>query len=84
MGFAEAPRAGVAQAVERGLLGDWKCPEAVGVPLLREYRIVYDPVLASTEQAELPKPGDEPAPEPPHTITRSGIKVYQGWPTMSW
>jgi hypothetical protein len=42
-------------------------------------RIVYDTVLASAEQAELPMPVDEPVPEPPYTFTRSSIKVYQDW-----
>jgi len=77
--FAETPKEAVAQAVVRGLVGDWEHPEAIEVPLPKGYRIIYDPLVASAEQAELPMSVEEPAPEPPHIITRSGIKVYEDW-----
>jgi hypothetical protein len=31
------------------------------------------------EQAELPLSLDEPQPDKPHTVTRSGVKVYDDW-----
>ncbi len=77
--FAETPEEAVAQAIERELVGDWEYPEAVEVPLPRGYRIIYDPQLGSMGQAELPLSVDEPEPDKPHTITRSGVKVYDDW-----
>jgi hypothetical protein len=77
--LAETPEEAAAQAIERGLVGDWEHPEAVEVPLPKGYRIIYDPLAASAEQTELPIPVGEPALEPPHTITRSGVKVYVDW-----
>lgn len=77
--FAKTSEAAVAQAIERGLVGDWEAPEAIEVPLPKGYRIVYDPLVGSMEQAELPLSVDEPEPDKPHTITRSGVKVYDDW-----
>lgn len=77
--FAETPEEAVAQAIERGLVGNWEAPEAVEVPLPKGYRITYDLLVGSMEQAELPLPVDEPEPDKPHTITRSGVKVYDDW-----
>jgi hypothetical protein len=77
--FANTPQEAVVQAIERGLVGDWEDPQAIHVPLPKGYRIVYDPVLASVEQIELPLSIDAPTLGPPHTITRSGIKVYEDW-----
>ena len=77
--FANTPQEAVVQAIERGLVGDWEDPQAIQVPLPKGYRIVYDPVLASVKQIELSLSIDAPAPGPPHTITRSGIKVYENW-----
>jgi len=37
------------QAIERELVGDWEYPEAVEVPLLKGYRISYDPRVDATE-----------------------------------
>jgi len=76
--FAASPEDAVAQAVERGLVGDWERPDAIDVPLPPGYYLAYDPLLAA-EQPELPLPLDEPEPEKPHTITRSGVKVYDDW-----
>jgi hypothetical protein len=77
--FAETPEDAIAQAIERELVGGWEYPEAVEVPLPKGYRIIYDPLVGSMEQAELPLSVDEPQPDKPHTITRSGIKVYDDW-----
>jgi len=77
--FAETPEEAVAQAIERGLVGDWEAPEAIEVPLPKGYRIVYDPLVGSMEQTELPLSIDKPEPDKPHTITRSGVKVYHDW-----
>jgi hypothetical protein len=77
--FAKTPEEAVAQVIERGLVGDWEAPEAIEVPLPKGYRIVYDPLIGSMEQTELPLSVDEPEPDPPHTITRSGVKVYHHW-----
>jgi hypothetical protein len=77
--FAETPEEAVAQAIERGLVGDWEAPEAIEVPLPKGYRIIYDPLLGSMEQTGLPLSVNEPEPDKPHTITRSGIKVYHDW-----
>ena len=76
--FAASPEEAVAQAIERKLVGDWEAPEAIEVPLPRGYRLVYDP-LAAAEQSELPLPSTSPEPEKPHTITPSGVKVYENW-----
>jgi hypothetical protein len=77
--FAKTPEQAIAQAIEQGLVGDWEAPLAVLVPLPKGYRIVYDRLDGAMEQAELPLPIDEPAPDEPHTISRSGIKVYDDW-----
>lgn len=77
--FAETPEEAVAQAVEWGLVGDWEAPEAIEALLPKGYRIIYDPLVGSMEQAELPLSVDEPEPDKPHTITRSGVKVYHDW-----
>jgi hypothetical protein len=77
--FAETPEEAVAQAVEQGLVRPWETPQAVEVPLPKGYRIIYDPQLGSMEQAELPLSLDEPEPDKPTTITRSGVKVYDDW-----
>jgi hypothetical protein len=77
--FAETPEEAVAQAIERGLVGDWEAPEAIEVPLPKGYRIIYDPLLGSMEQTRFPLSVNEPEPDKPHTITRSGIKVYHDW-----
>ena len=76
--FAASPDQAVAQAIERKLMGDWEAPEAIEVPPPRGYRLVYDP-LAAAVQSELPLPPTPPAPEKPHTITPSGVKVYDDW-----
>jgi hypothetical protein len=77
--FAETPEAAIAQALERGLVGAWEHPEAVEVPLPKGYRIIYDPLVGSMEQGELPLSLEEPHHEPPYTITPSGVKVYDDW-----
>jgi hypothetical protein len=77
--FAEKPEEAMAQAIERGLINPWETPLAVEVPLPKGYRIIYDPLVGSMEQAELPLSLDEPEPDKPHTITRSGVKVYDDW-----
>jgi hypothetical protein len=77
--FAETPEEAIAQAIERGLARPWETPKAVEVPLPKGYRIIYDPLVGSMEQAELPLSLDEPEPDKPHTITRSGVKVYDDW-----
>lgn len=76
--FATSPEEAVAQAIKRGLVGDWEAPDALEVPLPPGYRLVYDP-LAAAEQPELPLPLTPPGPDKPHTITKSGIKVYDDW-----
>lgn len=76
--FATSPEEAVAQAVERGLVGDWEVPEAVEVPLPPGYYLAYDPLLAA-QQPELPLPLAEPEPDRPHAITSSGVKVYDEW-----
>jgi hypothetical protein len=77
--FAETPEEAIAQAIQRGLARPWETPKAVEVPLPKGYRIIYDPLVGSMEQAELPLSVDEPEPDRPHTITRSGVKVYDDW-----
>ena len=91
--FARSPQEAVAQAIERGLVGDWEAPDAVEVPLPRGYRLVYDP-LAAVEQSELPLPPTSEESEKPYTISSSGVKVYDDWrdnivvdadaPPLSW
>ena len=76
--FASSPEEAVAQAVERGLVGSWEAPYAVEVPLPPGYYLAYDPLLTA-EQPALPIVLDEPEPDKPHTITRSGVKVYDDW-----
>ncbi|MDY7079081.1 MAG: hypothetical protein SXV54_19375 [Chloroflexota bacterium] len=76
--FATSPEEAVAQAVECNLVGDWEMPDAVEVPLPPGYYLAYDPLLAA-EQPELPLPPAAPEPEKPHTITSSGVKVYDDW-----
>jgi hypothetical protein len=76
--FAFSSEEAVAQAVERGLVGDWEAPDAVEVALPRGYRLKYDPLLA-VEQPELPLSFAPPEPEPPHVITSSGVKVFDDW-----
>jgi hypothetical protein len=77
--FAETPKDAIDQAIEQGLVGEWEDPHAVHVPLPKGYRIVYDRLEGSTEQAKLPLDIDPPAPDKPHTITTSGMKVYDNW-----
>jgi len=77
--FATTPDEAVAQAIERSLVGDWEAPEAVEVPLPTGYRLVYDPAMAAM-QAELPLPSTISEVEKPHTVTASGVKVYDAWP----
>ena len=77
--FAKTPEQAIAQAIEQGLVGDWEAPLAVHVPLPKGYRIVYDRLEGAMEQAELPLLVDEPEPDKSHTISRSGIKVYDNW-----
>jgi hypothetical protein len=76
--FASSPEEAVAQAVERGLVGSWEAPYAAEVPLPPGYYLAYDPLLAA-EQPALPIVLDEPEPDKPHIITRSGVKVYDDW-----
>jgi hypothetical protein len=57
----------------------WSSLEISEAPLPRGYKIIYDPLVASMIQAELPLTLEEPTPEPPHIITRSGVKVYDDW-----
>ena len=76
--FATPPEEAVAQAIERNLVGNWEMPDAVEVPLLPGYYLAYDPLLAA-EQPALPLSLDEPEPEKPHSITSSGVKVYDDW-----
>lgn len=77
--FAETPEEAIAQAIEQGLARPWETPQAVEVPLPKGYWIIYDPLVGSMQQAELPLSVDEPEPDRPHTITRSGVKVYDDW-----
>jgi len=76
--FATSPEEAVAQAIERGLVGEWEAPYPIEVPLPPGYYLAYDPLLAA-EQPALPIALDEPEPDKPHTITRSGVKVYDDW-----
>jgi len=76
--FASSPEEAVAQAVERGLVGSWEAPYAAEVPLPPGYYLAYDPLLAA-EQPALPMVLDEPEPDRPHTISSSGVKVYDDW-----
>jgi hypothetical protein len=77
--FAETPEEAIAQAIEQGLARPWETPQAVEVSLPKGYRIIYDPLVGSMEQAKLPLSIDEQEPDRPHTITRSGVKVYDDW-----
>jgi len=77
--FAETEEEAVARALDQDLVKFWDQPAAVEVPLPKGYRLIYDSLLGSMAQAELPLPAPEPTPEPPHTITRSGTKVYEDW-----
>ena len=76
--FASSPEEAVTQAIERGLVGEWEAPYPVEVPLPPGYYLAYDPLLVA-EQPALPIVLDEPEPDKPHTITRSGVKVYDDW-----
>jgi hypothetical protein len=76
--FATSPEEAVAQAIEREMVGSWETPIATEVPLPPGYYLAYDPLLAA-EQPALPMTLDEPKPDKPHTITRSGVKVYDDW-----
>jgi hypothetical protein len=76
--FATSPDEAVAQAIKRELVGSWETPSAIEVPLPPGYYLAYDPLLAA-EQPELPIALDEMEPDKPHTITRSGVKVYDDW-----
>jgi hypothetical protein len=76
--FASSPEEAAARAVERGLVGSWEAPDAVEVPLPAGYYLAYDPPLAA-KQPELPLSLTLPEPDKPHTITRSGVKVYDDW-----
>ena len=60
--FAETPEDAVACVLERKLIGAREMPKAVEVPLPKGYQIIYNPVLASMEQAELPLLVDGPPP----------------------
>jgi hypothetical protein len=77
--FAETPEEALAQALEQELIKPWDEPEVIETPLPKGYRIIYDALVGSMTQAELPLPLPEPEPEPAHTITRSGTKVYDDW-----
>lgn len=77
--FANTPEEAVAQAIERGLVGAWEYPEASEIPLPKGYRLIYDPLVGAMGQAELPLSLEAPPPEPAHTLTRSGVKVYDDW-----
>jgi hypothetical protein len=91
--FASSPEEAVAQAIEHGLVGSWEAPDAIEVPLPPGYYLAYDPLLAA-EQPELPLSLTAPEPDKPHTITRSGVKVYDDWrdniivdagaPSLAW
>jgi len=76
--FAASSDEASAQAVERGLVSNWETPDVTEVPLPRGYYLAYDPLLTA-EQSALPLSLDEPELEKPHTITRSGVKVYDDW-----
>jgi len=76
--FASSPEEAAAQAVERGLIGDWETPDAVEVTLPPGYYLAYDPLVAM-KQPELPLSLTAPKPGKPYTITRSGVKVYDDW-----
>lgn len=76
--FARSAEEAVAEALERELVGDWEAPEAEEIPLPSGYRLVYDR-RAVAEQAQLPASQMPPEPEKPHTITASGVKVYEDW-----
>lgn len=77
--FAHTPAEAVAQALERGVVGDWEYPEAIEVPLPKGYRLIYDPLVGGMEQAALPLSFEDVPLEPAHTLTRSGVKVYDDW-----
>lgn len=74
--FAETPEEALAQAIERGLVRAWETPHAVEVPLPKGYRIIYDPLVGSMEQAELPLSVDEPEPQAAHhhPLGRQGLQ----------
>ncbi|MBD3175652.1 MAG: hypothetical protein GF320_10765, partial [Armatimonadia bacterium] len=76
--FATSPEEAVAQAIEREMIGSWETPIAIEVPLPPGYYLTYDPLLAA-EQPALPMTLDEPEPDEPHTVTSSGVKVYDDW-----
>jgi hypothetical protein len=77
--FAETPEEALAKALKQELVPPWDQAQAVEIPLPPGYRIIYDRLVGSMVQAELPLPVPEAEPEPPHTVTRSGIKVYDDW-----
>jgi hypothetical protein len=77
--MAETPEEALAQAHREELVKPWEKAEAVERPLPKGYKIIYDPLVGAMEQAVLPLPAPEAAPEPPHLLTRSGIKVYDDW-----
>lgn len=76
--FASSPEEAVAQAVERGLVGNWEAPYAVEAPLPPGYYLAYDPFLAA-RRPELPLSLAALEPDKPHKITSSGVKVYDDW-----
>ncbi len=41
--FAKTQEEAIAEADEKGLVGDWEMPEALEVLPPRGYRIIYDP-----------------------------------------
>ena len=41
--FAKSPEEAIAEAAEKGLVGDWEMPEALEVLPPSGYRIIYDP-----------------------------------------
>jgi hypothetical protein len=77
--LAETAEDAIDQAIEQGLVGEWEDPHAEHVPLPKGYRIVYDRLEGATEQAALPLNIAAPAPDKPHTVTTSGVKVYDDW-----
>jgi hypothetical protein len=76
--FALSEEDAVAEAIKAGLVGQWEMPAATEIPLPPGHRIIYDQ-WAAAKQSALPLALDPLEEEPPHTITRSGVKVYDDW-----